>query len=318
MVAYIRSDLDFILAQIKIAEKHAAYIANPIDPNAAPLYGVGAAGQVGSVPTYTLSIGPAHRRWPLQQPAARPGKVGRRGPAVPRTAGSDLPAGRKRTRRISCRPGRPPYRRPMHHPTTPARWSSTSSLRTISNLIVDQTLGNPAAIMKGLEIGGVVDARPGQRCPGAGHLRRLQARVGRRVPGPRGDAERQGGGECAQRRRRIAPRPAPPNRPRSTPWPPRRRRTTLTLADLEVARAVRDAALEPFGIAMDGDNVQIPNVSPDVGLSAPFNSWFTLFGQFFDHGLDLVNKGGSGTGVRPTAAGRSAVCARAARPTSWC
>ena len=46
---------------------------------------------------------------------------------------------------------------------------------------------------------------------------------------------------------------------------------------------------------MDGDNVQIVNVSPDVGLSAPFNSWFTLFGQFFDHGLDLVNKGGSGT-----------------------
>jgi hypothetical protein len=30
-------------------------------------------------------------------------------------------------------------------------------------------------------------------------------------------------------------------------------------------------------------------------VSAPFNSWFTLFGQFFDHGLDLVNKGGSGT-----------------------
>ena len=46
---------------------------------------------------------------------------------------------------------------------------------------------------------------------------------------------------------------------------------------------------------MDGDNVHLPNTSPDVGLSAPFNSWFTLFGQFFDHGLDLVNKGGSGT-----------------------
>ncbi len=39
----------------------------------------------------------------------------------------------------------------------------------------------------------------------------------------------------------------------------------------------------------------IPNVTPDVGLSAPYNSWFTFFGQFFDHGLDLVNKGGSGT-----------------------
>ena len=53
--------------------------------------------------------------------------------------------------------------------------------------------------------------------------------------------------------------------------------------------------LQPFGIAMDGDNVHLPNIAPDEGLSAPFNSWFTLFGQFFDHGLDLVNKGGSGT-----------------------
>ena len=69
----------------------------------------------------------------------------------------------------------------------------------------------------------------------------------------------------------------------------------VTVAALEAARVVRDAALEPFGIAMDGDNVQIGNVAPDAGLSAPFNSWFTLFGQFFDHGLDLVNKGGSGT-----------------------
>ncbi|MGI9386336.1 MAG: hypothetical protein ACR2OX_02795, partial [Methyloligellaceae bacterium] len=39
----------------------------------------------------------------------------------------------------------------------------------------------------------------------------------------------------------------------------------------------------------------IPNTAPDEGLSAPFNSWMTFFGQFFDHGLDLVAKGGSGT-----------------------
>jgi Ca2+-binding RTX toxin-like protein len=39
----------------------------------------------------------------------------------------------------------------------------------------------------------------------------------------------------------------------------------------------------------------IPNITPDAGLSAPYNAWFTFFGQFFDHGLDLVNKGGSGT-----------------------
>jgi hypothetical protein len=43
---------------------------------------------------------------------------------------------------------------------------------------------------------------------------------------------------------------------------------------------------------LDGDGV-LPNVAPDDGAS--FNQWFTLFGQFFDHGLDLVNKGGSGT-----------------------
>jgi Ca2+-binding RTX toxin-like protein len=43
----------------------------------------------------------------------------------------------------------------------------------------------------------------------------------------------------------------------------------------------------------------IPNRTPDEGLSAPYNSWFTLFGQFFDHGLDLVNKGGNGTVMVP-------------------
>ena len=37
------------------------------------------------------------------------------------------------------------------------------------------------------------------------------------------------------------------------------------------------------------------NTAPDEGLSAPFNQWFVFFGQFFDHGLDLVQKGGSGT-----------------------
>ena len=34
---------------------------------------------------------------------------------------------------------------------------------------------------------------------------------------------------------------------------------------------------------------------PTKACRRPFNSWFTLFGQFFDHGLDLVGKGGSGT-----------------------
>ncbi len=45
----------------------------------------------------------------------------------------------------------------------------------------------------------------------------------------------------------------------------------------------------------------IPNVTPDAGLSAPYNSWFTLFGQFFDHGVDLTVKGG-GAVIVPLAA----------------
>src|SRR5262245_60858908 len=48
-----------------------------------------------------------------------------------------------------------------------------------------------------------------------------------------------------------------------------------------------------FGTADDTQVFFFPNVSPDVGLSAPFDPWFTFFGQFFDHGLDLVTKGGN-------------------------
>ena len=47
------------------------------------------------------------------------------------------------------------------------------------------------------------------------------------------------------------------------------------------------------------------NVTPDEGLSAPFNLWFVFFGQFFDHGLDLVHEGRQRHGLHPAAAGRS-------------
>ncbi|MBK9264257.1 MAG: choice-of-anchor D domain-containing protein [Polyangiaceae bacterium] len=68
--------------------------------------------------------------------------------------------------------------------------------------------------------------------------------------------------------------------------------------------AVAAAAKTPGSVAdVDGQGTFfIPNVAPDVGLSAPYNSWFTLFGQFFDHGLDLISKGGSGTVIIPLAA----------------
>ncbi len=75
------------------------------------------------------------------------------------------------------------------------------------------------------------------------------------------------------------------------------------VAASNAADAARDAARPAFedlaeenGIAVEGiGSLVIPNVSPDVGLTAGFNSWMTFFGQFFDHGLDLVTKGGNGT-----------------------
>ncbi|GAA4130287.1 hypothetical protein GCM10023067_47970 [Aminobacter aganoensis] len=57
-------------------------------------------------------------------------------------------------------------------------------------------------------------------------------------------------------------------------------------------RIATDLGLE---FEVDGRSLKIPNVAPDEGLSAPFNGWMTFFGQFFDHGLDLISKGGDGT-----------------------
>jgi Ca2+-binding RTX toxin-like protein len=67
-------------------------------------------------------------------------------------------------------------------------------------------------------------------------------------------------------------------------------------ADVTQAQAALNDNLEQFGIEVtDNGSLVIPNIAPDEGISAPFNSWMTLFGQFFDHGLDLVTKGGNGT-----------------------
>lgn len=300
MANYIKSDLEFILDQIKIAEKHAAYVANPNDVNAAPLYGVGLAGQTGSVPAYTLSLGlrtvdgsynnllPGQEHWgaaDLQFPQLLDPAY-RNADGTPFDPDGPGPA--------PAMPTSPNYN-PSNNPNSLV---FDSSLRTISNLIVDQTLGNPAAIIKGLQIGGLVDAN----LANVGLVQAIYAAFK-----PASDAEYQA--RVVMDNARVLANGLSDPDPTTPPTPAEAAAyqaaidalaaaTTahnLTVADLEAARAVRDLALEPFGIAMDGDNVQILNVSTDVGLSAPFNSWFTLFGQFFDHGLDLVNKGGSGT-----------------------
>ncbi|WP_052810734.1 peroxidase family protein [Variovorax paradoxus] len=274
-----QADLEFILAQIKISEAHAA---------GQPLFGPG-----GLVPAYNVSWGLRtvdgtynnllHETWgaadqpfpSLMDPVYRPADGTMFDPDGPGPA--------------PAMPTAPNYN-PSNNPNSLV---FDSSLRTISNLLVDQTLGNPAAILTALDRAGAANPMADlaaitviyQAFKPASDAE-YQARVV--AQNARADAEELGDGD--------------PNTP---PTPAEQAALdaaaaadaahALTVTALEEARVVRDAAIEPFGIAMDGDNVSLPNISPDVGLSASFNSWFTLFGQFFDHGLDLVNKGGSGT-----------------------
>ncbi len=56
--------------------------------------------------------------------------------------------------------------------------------------------------------------------------------------------------------------------------------------------AVPPVAGVPDGCVPSHQTLFIPNVTTDVGLSPPYNSMFTFFGQFFDHGVDQTVKGG--------------------------
>lgn len=79
-------------------------------------------------------------------------------------------------------------------------------------------------------------------------------------------------------------------------------RTISNLISDQSARnpvAVAAAGAVPT-VSSDG-TLFIANVAPDTGLSAPYNSWFTIFGQFFDHGLSLTGKGGNGSVIIPLA-----------------
>jgi Ca2+-binding RTX toxin-like protein len=73
------------------------------------------------------------------------------------------------------------------------------------------------------------------------------------------------------------------------------------IVDQTVSNPAAVAVAEKVEGSVVGEDgrIFVPNASPDEGLSAPFNNWFIFFGQFFDHGLDLVDKGGSGTVVVP-------------------
>jgi Ca2+-binding RTX toxin-like protein len=74
------------------------------------------------------------------------------------------------------------------------------------------------------------------------------------------------------------------------------------ISDQSVRNPVAVAAAGPTPTTSSDGTLFIPNVAPDTGLSAPYNSWLTIFGQFFDHGLSLIGKGGNGSVMIPLAA----------------
>ncbi|MFM7684319.1 MAG: peroxidase family protein [Actinomycetota bacterium] len=102
-------------------------------------------------------------------------------------------------------------------------------------------------------------------------------------------------GTSDERFPRLAPAEWRANYPKTPASPaPIQDRSPRVISNLIVDQSVRNpAAVEVAGPAAVPDaegNLVILNSAPDGGLSAPYNSWFTLFGQFFDHGLDLVSK----------------------------
>jgi len=213
------SDLSFILDQIKIAEHHAglATVSNPCagllgtGPNQvpSPLIGLGLRtvdGSCNNLQPGQETFGSADQVFPrLTKPDFRP--------AEPIT--SSLPVG-------------PPG------PTSYAQTSGSvidSQPRVVSNLIVDQTSTNPAAVAA------------------AGFPVRTQGNLG------------------------VVP---------------------CVVADDPATPTVNESS--PSGCVPAGETLFIPNVTTDVGLSPPYNSLFTIFGQFFDHGLDkITNDSSAGT-----------------------
>ncbi|MDX3927017.1 MAG: peroxidase family protein [Shinella sp.] len=304
MVTVVKHDLDFILKQIKIAEAHAAGgdlaelvgEAGGFDPNApgtptqAALLPYGLRTVDGS---YNNLI-PGREMWGASDQEF-PGIFDPNylndadgdslafGPGITYTNNDYGNAG----------PG---------SGTSPGPGSGTvidADPRIISNLIVDQTLANPAAIMAALQHAGV---------PGA-ELMTALGEVRTAYESNKGAITAATDATAAVAVAQTNLAIATTNLQNAVPDFPTalaaynaandalelaQEASATATAAATAAIAALNTVLGTHGIEMDGNTILLPNVAPDEGLSSPFNGWMTIFGQFFDHGLDLVAKGGNG------------------------
>ena len=298
MVTYIRSDLDFILDQIKIAEAHAA---------GQPLFGPG-----GLVPAYNISWGlrtvdgtynhllPGQEQW---------GAADQR---VPRAADAGVPHDRDdRFRRPG---GRAPLCR-YSMPYTPGvdndgpgtfadsgRCHRLRTVRTISNLIVDQTLGNPAAILTGLQRAGIDGDQLAIVGADQAAYEPLQPLFNAVADAADAAAEARAAAEAAD-----AAAGSPPLHGCRRCRPPcsggdAQARAALDCRRMPPGRSSMRCS-PPTASSWTAPTSSSPTSRRTKVCRRPFNSWFTLFGQFFDHGLDLVEQGRQRHRVHPAAAG---------------
>ena len=207
------SDLAFILKQIKIAEAHVANTTSLTGPCGA-LVGTGP----NQIPSPLLSQG--LRTVDGSCNNLQPGQetFGAADQLFPRLGSKQFKPAEDITASFPVGP---------LGPTTYAQKSGSvidSQPRMISNLIVDQTSTNPAAVAA------------------AGFPVRTQGATG------------------------VVPCTDPPS--------------------------IDPITLLPVVCVPAHETLFIPNVTTDVGLSPPYNSLFTFFGQFFDHGVDQTVKGG--------------------------
>jgi Ca2+-binding RTX toxin-like protein len=280
MVVYIKSDLEFILKQIKIAEDHALFEQSN-GTQGKPLFG-----PTGSIPTYNLAWGLRTVDGTYNNPLY-PERGAADNPFLEHL-GTDYRPAEGTPLDMDGPGGQPPVpTAPNYDPSNdPQNIVVDGSVRTISNLIVDQTLGNPSAILTALQRAGIV--APADQMTVTGTISAAYEPLK-----PLFNAVNTAAREHAEASAAASASPGNVALQQAA---------ADALAALEAARAALDASddalmtlLTNSGIELSGANVVITNTAPDEGLSAPFNSWFTLFGQFFDHGLDLVAKGGSGT-----------------------
>ncbi len=287
MVAYIRSDLDFILAQIKISEAHAA---------GQPLYGPG-----GLIPAYNIAWGLRTVDGTYNHLLPGQENQGSADQEFPEPLGTQF-----RTVLVDVNPD------PNVTTLVSMSYEQTGidpdgagpavagdvfdpSLRTISNLLVDMTLANPAAIISALERNGI----EGNHLVIAASIKDAYTPL---IPLFKAVDDATDAYAEAQAAADAADPPDPVLDQAALDAFVALQAAETALADARAAdpdgagpNLSFDALLAANGIELSGANVVLLNIAPDEGLSAPFNSWFTLFGQFFDHGLDLVAKGNAGT-----------------------